>query len=253
MDPRSWQRSLPLLERESDAGRSCFVVTKSEYARTGFTDAILRGGTFFGADEIGARIDIAADLAARHAGALIYLYIPELDGLGHRHGWESDAWAGGLEQVDAAARRLSNALTPGTGMLLTADHGMVDVPRHKHLLLESGDTLTEGVRLIGGEPRMLHIYAEPGRQGDVLTAWREAESGRSWVLSRAEAVAAGLFGNVHDDVLPRLGDVLVAARADVAYYDDRLTDKGAQKMVGQHGSLTSQERIVPLLRFGAFA
>jgi hypothetical protein len=54
------------------------------------------------------------------------------------------------------------------------------------------------------------------------------------------------------DVRPRIGDVLVAARA-VAYYDDRLADKKPQRMIGQHGSLTDQERIVPLIRLGAFA
>ena len=55
------------------------------------------------------------------------------------------------------------------------------------------------------------------------------------------------------DVLPRIGDVLIAARASVAYYDDRLADKKAQRMVGQHGSLTDQERTVPLVGLGAFA
>ncbi len=54
------------------------------------------------------------------------------------------------------------------------------------------------------------------------------------------------------DLLPRIGDVLIAARAAIAYYDDRLADKKAQRMVGQHGSLTDQERIVPLIRLGAF-
>ena len=87
----------------------------------------------------------------------------------------------------------------------------------------------------------------------MLERWRAAESGRSWVFARDEAVAAGLFGDVDADVLPRIGDVLVAARGRVAYYDDRLTDKASQRMVGQHGSLTSAERIVPLIRLGAYA
>ena len=73
------------------------------------------------------------------------------------------------------------------------------------------------------------------------------------MLSRDEAVAAGLFGaRVDPEVAPRIGDVLVAARADVAYYDDRLADKKSQRMIGQHGSLTDRERIVPLIRLGAY-
>ena len=86
------------------------------------------------------------------------------------------------------------------------------------------------------------------------TRWREAEATRSWVLTRAEAIAAGLYGPVVDaEVEPRIGDVLVAARSAVAYYDDRLADKKAQRMIGQHGLLTDQERIVPVIRLGAFA
>ena len=130
---------------------------------------------------------------------------------------------------------------------------MVDVPRHRHILLTAGDGLVDGVRHIGGEPRMLHLYAEADACEDVLAAWRAAESGRSWVLSREDAIEAGLFGPTGEAVRARIGDVLVAPRAGIAYYDDRLADKGAQKMIGQHGSLTDEERTVPLIRLGAFA
>jgi hypothetical protein len=158
-----------------------------------------------------------------------------------------------LEAVDAAARRLHTAVGPDVGVLLTADHGMVDVPAHRHVLLEAGDPLLDGVRGIGGEPRMLHLYAEAGAADAVRSTW-EHEQSRAWVMSRDEAIAGGLFGTAVDDhVRARIGDVLVAARARIAYYDGRLTDTSAQRMVGQHGSLTPEERIVPLLRLGAFA
>jgi len=254
LDPLTWQRAVPLLEREAALGRPCFVVSKALYAGTGFTRAIQRGATFVAAASVAERVAQAAELANRHAGALVYAYVPELDTLGHAHGWESDAWSAGLETVDAAVSALDGALAPGVGAVVTADHGMIDVPRHRQILLGEGDALVDGVRIVAGEPRMLHLYAEPGAADDVRDRWRVAESARSWVISRAEAVAAGLFGpSVHPDVLPRIGDVLVAARSAVAYYDDRIDDKKAQRMVGQHGSLTEQERIVPLIRLGAFA
>jgi hypothetical protein len=72
-------------------------------------------------------------------------------------------------------------------------------------------------------------------------------------MTRDEAIDAGLFGVVAPEVRDRVGDVLVAARAAVAYYDDRESDKRPQRMVGQHGSLTLEERMVPLVRLGAFA
>lgn len=253
LDPLTWQRSIPLLQSESDSGRPCFVVSKALYAGTGFTRALQRGAEFIAAGSIAERLSRAAELAAAHEGALIYVYAPELDTLGHAHGWESDRWTVGLEQVDAAVADFERSLRPGVGALVTADHGMVDVAADRHVLLRDGDELLDGVRVIGGEPRMLHLYADDGAASTVLGRWRESESPRAWVLSRDEAVAAGLFGpTVDPEVLPRIGDVLVAARSPIAYYDDRLADKKSQGMVGQHGSLTDQERIVPVVRLGAF-
>ncbi|PNW08619.1 nucleotide pyrophosphatase [Microbacterium testaceum] len=253
LDPLTWQRRTPHFAARAEAGLPSFVVSRPSYTGTGFTEATLRGAEFVSSDDLDERVDLAADLAARHPGSLTYLYAPELDTAGHRDGWESDRWTDALERVDAAARRLAETIDPRTGIVITADHGMVDVPAHKHVLLREGDPLLDGVALIGGEPRMLHLYTNEGRADAVAALWRETEAARAWVLTRDEAIAAGLFGAVDDEVRPRIGDVLVAARGRFAYYDDREADKRPQRMVGQHGSLTDEERTVPLLRLGAFA
>ncbi|MFS0793889.1 alkaline phosphatase family protein [Microbacterium sp. 1P10AE] len=253
LDPHTWQRSRPLFEIEAERGRPCFVVSRPDYTGTGFTEATLRGAEFVSATDVRERAAIAADLAGRHPGALVYLYAPDLDTAGHRDGWESERWIDALERVDIAARDLAGAIGPGTGVIVTADHGMVDVPARKHVLLTHGDPLVEGVDIVGGEPRMLHLYTADGERDAVASRWREREQARAWVLTRDEAIAAGLFGRVDPAVHDRIGDVLVAARGRFAYYDDRETDKRPQRMVGQHGSLTDEERTVPLLRLGAFA
>ncbi|RLK49455.1 alkaline phosphatase family protein [Microbacterium telephonicum] len=254
LDPLTWQRSTPLLAEHTAAGRPAFVVSRARYRTTGFTTALQRGATFVAAETVAERLAVASALADAHDGALVYAYLPELDALGHKWGWESDRWLHGLEGLDRDVAAFAGALPPGVGALVTADHGMVDVPAHRHVLLGAGDPLLHGVRHVAGEPRMLHLYAEEGAADAVATAWRDAEGHRSWVLTRDEAIAAGLFGVVVDpEVAVRIGDVLVAARASIAYYDDRLADKRAQGMIGQHGSLTDQERIVPLIRLGAYA
>ncbi|GAA3772250.1 alkaline phosphatase family protein [Microbacterium kribbense] len=253
LDPLIWQRAQPILEAEAARGRPCFVVSKPVFVNSGFTAATLRGAEMHPAGTVTERAMIAADLVARHPGALVYVYTPDLDAAGHKFGWESDEWSAALERTDAAIGQMAAALPPGAGAIVTADHGMVDVPRHRQVLLGDGDGLTDGVRHVAGEPRMLHLYAEDGRASGVLAAWRAAEGGRSWVLARDEAIGAGLFGTVDDAVRARIGDVLVAARAGIAYYDDRVADKKPQNMVGQHGSLTPEERTVPLVRLGAFA
>ncbi|TQJ32129.1 alkaline phosphatase family protein [Microbacterium sp. SLBN-146] len=248
--PSDWQRAERLV---AQTDRPTFAVSKDEYAGTGFTAATLGEAEFVGVDDLTSRVDRAAELAAQHPGSFIYLYANDLDAIGHKRGWESDEWIVGLERVDAAVRALVTGGAAGTGVVVTSDHGMIDVPRHRQILLHDGDDLLDGVDLIGGEPRMLHLYAAPGAAERVREVWRAAEGSRSWILSRDEAIAAGLFGAVDDDVRDRIGDILVAARSAIAYYDDRVADKAPQKMVGQHGSLTNEERVVPLIRLGAFA
>lgn len=249
--PDDWSRTIPLTRTQSQRGPA-FVVSKPDFATTGFTRATTEGAEFIGVSDLDDRIARAGAIAAQHPGSFTYLYVPELDGIGHRAGWESGAWTDALERVDAALRDLARA-APQAGVLVTADHGMVDVPSHRHVLLEDGDPRVEGVAAIAGEPRMLHLYTKPHAADAVAGVWRAADGDRAWVMTRDEAITAGVFGVVDPDLAERIGDVLVAARARVAYYDNRLDDKSPQRMVGQHGSLTLEESVVPLLRAGAYA
>ena len=197
----------------------------------------------------------AAEIAIGGPGKLIYLYIPELDQAAHAHGWQSTEWTTALETADAAVRELAAVLGPGDGLLVTADHGLIDVPHHAHVLVDG--ELLRGIRFMAGEPRCLQLYFEPdatpAERRDSLDLWKESESARSWVVSREEAVTAGWFGRVDAEVLPRIGDIIVAARKGIAYYDGRIENPKGRSLVAQHGSWSPAETRIPLLRFGAFA
>ena len=59
-------------------------------------------------------------------------------------------------------------------------------------------------------------------------------------------IADGWYGpKVTDAAASRLGDVLLAAKGTVAFYDPN--DTGPYVLVGRHGSLTADEMLVPLL------
>ncbi|WP_309069708.1 alkaline phosphatase family protein [Microbacterium sp.] len=251
LDPATWQRRPTVFERAIAEGRRAFAVGLAEYATTGLTGAILRGAEYVASDDIRMRVRLAYELAARESGSLVYCYLPEVDKAGHRRGVASDAWMSALEDIDAA---FATPVPPGVGAIVTADHGMVDVPRHRHVLLGDGDPRLDGVAHLGGEPRLLHVYLEPGVDARAAAdVWASVSGRTADVATREEAIADGLFGTVSDDVRPRIGDLLVAARGAWAFYDDRLEDKRAQDMIGQHGSVTPEEVVVPLLRLGTYA
>jgi hypothetical protein len=244
-----WQR-LPTLFQAADAtGLTSIAIGPARYAESGFTRAVLRGAEYRAGASIADRLARAQE-ALSGPPALIYVYVPELDTASHAHGLESPNWLAALEELDAAVSRFATGLGATHGLLVTADHGVIDVPHEAQLVV--APELLEGVRHVAGEPRCLQLHLEAGQSADEhADRWRAHEGTRAWVATRAEAIEAGWFGEVAPEVLPRIGDVLVAARKRVAYYAD--PDDRGRKMIGQHGSLSPDELNIPLLRFGAFA
>lgn len=257
LDPLTWQRSPTIFETARGAGVPGFAVALEKFRSSGFTRAVLRGAEFHSGASIADRVERVRELLDTHDRALVYVYAAELDQASHSHGKESQRWLRALESVDASVAALAASLGPREGLLVTADHGSVDVPSSSHVFFDRLPGLLDGVAFVAGEPRGLQLHFAPDASAQlrdrVTERWRESEGGRSWVFSRAEAIESGLFGpRVDAAVAPRIGDVIVAARKRIAYYDSQ-ADPKAQLMIGQHGSLTDDETRVPLLRFGAFS
>jgi hypothetical protein len=138
-------------------------------------------------------------------------------------------------------------LLPGALLAVVADHGMVSVETTDVVNVDECEPLLDGVAAIGGEPRARHLYAVDGAADAVLAAWRDTLGERAWVVSRDEAIAALWFGDrVSDDVRPRIGDVIAAARGS-AVVVRRTVEPLESSLIGHHGSLTSAEQRVPLL------
>ena len=254
VDPLAWQPHPTVFER---AAGSVTVTTVSlpQFGDSPMTRAALRGGNFVSAVTAHARTAAAAEAMAAPGPALMYFYVNELDKAGHRYGCPSEQWENQLEELDATVKRLNSSLPAGTTILITADHGMLDVPEQQRIDYAADPALIEGVRHTAGEPRMVHLYldhpADAGARERLLAAWRARFGDRIWAFSREDAIAAGLFGALRPAVGPRIGDVLIAARDALALYDTRRVRPAAMEVVGQHGSLTKAEREVPLLCFAA--
>ena len=250
LDPRSWQREQTLFERAALDGVRSTAIAHPRYRDSELTRAVLRGAAFVGATTADDRVARLREELSRPGPSLIYYYVNDVDAAGHAHGMDSGQWLAALEDLDAEMRDVVRLLGPTDGLLLTADHGMVDVPERAHRIAAA--SLLAGVRHVAGEPRCLQLHLEPDVDVDALAErWRAREGKRAWVATKAQAIGAGWFGEVAPEVAPRIGDLLVAARGDHAYYAD--PDDRARSMIGQHGSLTAAELAIPLLRFGAFA
>lgn len=250
-DPRLWQPSPTVFERAVAGGVAVTRIGPGFFGGSGLTTAALRGGTFTAARSLDARVDSTLEALRRSKRALVYVYWGELDKVGHVHGCQSWEWGDELELIDGAMARLAEGVPSDTSVYFTADHGMVDAPHALRVDLAHDAELAQGVRHVGGEPRSLQLYCEPGAADDVLDTWRERVGPRAWVLSRDEAVGHALFGTVSQRVLPRIGDVIVAMRDNFAIVDSRTARPALLALLGLHGSLTAAEMAIPLLQVSA--
>ncbi|MFE4968481.1 alkaline phosphatase family protein [Streptomyces sp. NPDC056660] len=250
-DPAAWQPYPTVFQLAAAAGVHSAQVSSPTFERTPLTKVALSGGTFHGRLTGEERMDFAAEQLAAADRSLVYTYYAELDGAGHRYGVDSDTWRGQLMHVDRLVQRLAEQLPPRSALYVTADHGMLDVPFDEQHRIDFDEDweLRVGVALLGGEGRARHVYAVPGAQNDVLTCWREVLGEQFWVASRDEAIAAGWFGppdRFDERVYGRIGDVVAAAHDDVLIIASEREPKESA-MVGNHGSMTPVEQLVPLL------
>jgi hypothetical protein len=243
--PEQIQPRPTTFERAAAAGIAVSVISGSQFDGSGLTRAVLRGGRYVGVHALG---DLAACVQSAIAdGGLCYGYHSELDLLGHIYGPGSTAWRMQLRQVDRLVESIVETLPPGGLLAVVADHGMVSIDPAEAVDIDACQPLLDGVAAIGGEPRARHVYAAKGATDDVLATWRETLGQRAWVLSRDEAISAGWFGDrIGDDVRPRIGDVVAAARGEAGMLR-RSSETLLSALIGQHGSLTDAEQQVPLL------
>jgi len=223
-------------------------VGPGKFAGSGLTEAALRGGGYHRAERLTDRVD--ATIYELMGPALVYLYWGEVDKIGHHHGWGSWQWGEEIGTLDRELARLAKALPPGTLLVVTADHGMVDVDPSQRWDVARTPALSDGVELVAGEPRALHVHttgSAPSDRDAVAARWRATLGGSAVVATRDEAIEAGWFGPVSDHVRPILGDLVVAMTGRATVVDSRTQTAGSMSLVGVHGSFTPEEMHVPLL------
>lgn len=245
VSPELWQPHPSALARVQAAGAPTAVVNKAEFEGSGLTRCGQRDVDFHGIDSLWERLEVVCDLAER-PGSLTYCYESDLDSIGHGKGCESPQWLEALRRVDAEAARLRDELPAEVALLVTADHGMVDVPASDRTEVADVPGLLDDVVLLGGEARFRHLYTRGGAGSDVAARWQAELGEQAVVLTREQAIERGWFGIVDAAVLARLGDVMVAAAGTSAVLAERWFS-AETAMVGFHGSLTPAEMSVPLL------
>jgi len=232
--PRDTQPFVPFL------GEEVPVISPAELESSAFTEAHLRGSR-----PVGYRAASSIAVEARHqlrsGERFVYAYYGGVDKTAHERGF-GEYYDAELRAADRLVGDLVDVLPPGAVLLVTADHGQVQVGDN---LVVPEPELLAGVTLQSGEGRFRWWHAA-GDADDLAKAADEAYGDVAWVVTKQQILDEGWFGpTVSPPVAARLGDVALVARAPVSFHDP--ADAGPFELVCRHGSLTSAEVYVPLL------
>ncbi len=248
ISPRDYQPLPTLFERCAEAGVAVTSVSPAQFAGSGLTLVAQRGADFVGVtgeDDDHRRVAMITAAAMRGDRSLVYAYERSLDHTGHAKGCESLDWLDMLTQIDRRLGLLRDALPGEVAMIITGDHGMIDIaPQHRIVAEDEPDLLVD-VDAIAGEGRFRQLYVDHGDPSLVAARWADLLGERAWVRTREEAIDDGWFGSVQDRVVERYGHVLIAMRD--AWAIMTRTQPRESTLVGMHGSLTPAEMTVPLL------
>ena len=245
--PARWQPVPSLFDVAARAGISTAVVARDQFAGSGLTVAAYGAARFVGADRSD---DIATAMIGELAAGtrLVYGYYPSVDTAAHAHGIATPQWQRAAASADRIVARVAEALPPEALLLVTADHGGLDVPADRRVDLAADPRLAAGIRVVAGEPRVRYLHTVGGAAPDVLAAWRAVMAGRAHVFGRDEAIATGWFGPVPPAHAARIGDVVVVCEQDWVVIATGWDPETVTRLVAFHGSVSEVETAIPLLR-----
>jgi hypothetical protein len=244
--PQEWQPVRTWFQQLVAAGVDATAVLPRAFVGSGLTDAAYRGARIAA---VGRDDDYAERLLAelRVAPGLVYGYTSALDTAAHVFGIASAEWARAAARVDVLLNRLNEGLPADAALLVTADHGGLNVGPDARSDIDADPVLGAGVNIVAGEPRVRYLHTRDGAAGDVLDRWRTVLGSQATVLARDQAIDTGWFGPVRSVNRARIGDVVVVCRDPIAVFASRHEPPEISKLIGFHGAATAAETAIPLI------
>jgi hypothetical protein len=194
-------------------------------------------------DQLIARLSDAAEPTYTH------LYFHDIDTLCHHVGVNHDSVVPLVLGIDAELRRLADTVKGKARIVVSADHGLLDVPKPDQALLQVGDSLLELLKHPpSGDARMPIFHVREGSREPFVEAFNERFGDRFALTDVNEAERLELFGPgpIAPAIRNRFGDYIgVACRpATVAYHPPH--KPLGDLYLAVHAGLSPEEMRVPV-------
>jgi hypothetical protein len=232
-----------------DHAIDCVVVSHKEYANSPLTQVHSGKTPYRGHRTPGEMAALLVREVERPGRRFVFGYWAGVDMLGHTHGPAGDVAAVEIDSVSYTLRHHVleplAALGDDVAVIMTADHGLTDIPENAVTTLNDLNALTGTWRNPAtGERRAVGLSLPDGAR----LRLRDMLGERAAILDANDATEAGLYGPQahHPDLQERIGDTLLLACGPASFPFVSSRPQPTPSL-GAHGSLTANEMLVPLL------
>ena len=250
-----------LYQRLSAQGVASFVFQSAEYARSSFSTSVTAGATLVPYRTFSeACVMLAQHAEQQHERAYYVVYTDTIDTIAHQHGPGSAHLAAEIQTVLAILERTLYpslaALQGNTLLLVTADHGQIDVNPRTVVYLDQ--TLPDLAGLLrrnragqalvpAGSSRDMFLHTHEGAHQEALALLRRHLHGQAQVWATAVLIAQGYFGpQIAPIFRERVGDIVILPNEgeSVWWWGG---GRFAKRHRGSHGGLSRSEMETILL------
>lgn len=181
---------------------------------------------------------------------LIYGYWPEPDLLQHYFGTRSKESYRHFKLLD---RKLGLFLklirNTDTTVIITGDHGLIDVPKSRSIQLRDHPKLADTLTLpICGEARLGYCYVHPSKKRQ-FEHYMSTRMKKYFSFHKSEELIKKNYfglGKPNPNLFDRVGDYTVIPKNNYALLDALLAEKRHSKKA-RHGGTSKEEMLVPLI------
>lgn len=198
-------------------------------------------------------------VSQQQAPAYFQVYWGAIDSAAHEYGVHSSDYLAELDRFFTSLSkdfldRFPASKSRQTIMLVTADHGQINVDPKETLYLDQYPQLTQILRtgrdrgriLPWGSARDVFLAAEAGKAEDAFQFLSTVLKDKAAVIKTDDALGRGLFGTgkLHQEFSSRIGDILILPHGRLTLWYSRPGHERF-KLLGMHGGLSPDEMLVP--------
>jgi len=242
------------------SGINSYTFLNRSYSYTAYSKLTNRGSTtipFTNLSDLVVRL--RKTLETEKGPAYFYVYIDDIDSIEHKYGPYSEEHRAQISVISyllkkELSEKINKKIASETLLLITADHGQLNVLPKKTIYLNKYQSLVNSFQkgrkkepiLPVGSPRDIFLHIEKSKLNEANNFLSNKLKGKAKLIKIEEAIKKGLFGigKPKKEFYDRAGNLLILPYKNNTIWYEHI--KGEKfNLAGMHGGLSEEEILVP--------